>query len=425
MFVSITPQSHRGLEKAKQSTCRPYPGHKTRIYLSINLGFRTIPSHNILLLVEPSQQGTQMIIKQAVATDRNIKTLQSLLEHTEGPSRQKIESELRLVHAGVKAEKEATYLIDFSFSKRKNSIVLHDLRLEKHGRVAQIDHLVITRFLEVFVLETKNFHTGLKITDDGEFLRWNGLKKTYEGMQSPVLQNERHIEVLKDVLQDLLPTRAGIKIRPKFFNLILVSSKARIIRPDKYDTSNVIKAEAFPKHFDDYIDESAKTFNPIAMVSDFSKVIGRETLISLGERLALLHTPISIDYEKKFGLTSKSRSTNTPSSVKALKNSANSQPSTASNQTATNVSTTKPSDQNSTARHPCSKCSSTNLEILYGKYGYYFKCLDCDGNTGIKTLCPVDPKHSAKLSKRGLEFSIICKECNSATLFFTNPTAKA
>jgi hypothetical protein len=55
--------------------------------------------------------------------------------------------------------------------------VIHDLRLDIDGRVAQIDHLLIHRSLNCFVLETKQVHAGLKITETGEFLRWNDWKR--------------------------------------------------------------------------------------------------------------------------------------------------------------------------------------------------------------------------------------------------------
>jgi hypothetical protein len=45
------------------------------------------------------------------------------------------------------------------------------LRLEHNGRTAQIDHLLINRWMECYVLESKHFNAGLKITEDGEFMR--------------------------------------------------------------------------------------------------------------------------------------------------------------------------------------------------------------------------------------------------------------
>src|SRR3546814_9135452 len=81
--------------------------------------------------------------------------------------------------------------------------------------------------MDVYVLETKHFHAGIKITEDGEFLRWNNYQKTYEGMASPLEQNERHIQVLKDVMAQIeLPTRLGVRIPPSFQSFVLVGPRS-------------------------------------------------------------------------------------------------------------------------------------------------------------------------------------------------------
>lgn len=173
-----------------------------------------------------------MLIKSADDKSPQIAALEFLLTQPLGPLVKKVEEELRILRAGIKVEQDAAYLIDFDFKDSLNSVVLHDLRFEINGRVAQIDHLLIHRTLNVFVLETKAFHAGLIITEQGEFLRWNDWKKTFEGMASPLAQNERHITVLKSVFEQIeMPTRLGIRLSPTFHSIILVEPSARIDRP--------------------------------------------------------------------------------------------------------------------------------------------------------------------------------------------------
>ena len=76
------------------------------------------------------------------------------------------------------------------------------------------EHLATLRLRDnVFVLETKHFHAGLKITEEGEFLRWNDFRKTYEGMPSPFAQNDRHIAVLRDAFKQIdMPKRLGVRL---------------------------------------------------------------------------------------------------------------------------------------------------------------------------------------------------------------------
>ncbi|MEO6800085.1 MAG: nuclease-related domain-containing protein [Rhodanobacter sp.] len=116
--------------------------------------------------------------------------------------------------------------------------------LEHNGRTAQIDHLLINRWLRCCVLESKHFNAGIKITEDGGFMRWIDYKYTFEGMPSPLLQNERHVAVLRDVMSTLeRPTRLGLRITFSFHTFVLVAPSARIDRPKKFDASRVIKAD--------------------------------------------------------------------------------------------------------------------------------------------------------------------------------------
>ena len=144
----------------------------------------------------------------------------------------------------MKGEQESAYLPDFHFKASRNTAIIHDLRLDVNGRVAQIDHLLLHRTLNIFVLETKHFTAGVKITEEGEFLRCNPLTKSYEGMASPLAQNERHIAVLKDAFEQIdLPSHLGIRRTPVFLSYVLVSPRARIERSKRFDTSHVLKAD--------------------------------------------------------------------------------------------------------------------------------------------------------------------------------------
>ena len=61
----------------------------------------------------------------------------------------------------------------------------------------------------------------------------------------------------------------------------------------------------------------------------------------------------------------------------------------------------------------CKSCSGTNLSVQYSKFGYYFKCRDCDSNTAIKIGCGVQT-HKERLRKDGLTFYRECAECKTS-----------
>ena len=208
-----------------------------------------------------------------------------------------IEQELRFLQAGERNEESAAYFLNFHLKDSQNWIVLHDLRIEHRGSVAQIDHLVINRWLQLHVLESKSFAYGIKITAEGEFLRWDG--KGYQGIESPIEQNNRHIHLLKQSVEDrkLAPTRLGFPIPISYRNVVLISPKAKIIRPTGgIDSASVIKVDAFWSHAQKEVDKTS----PL----DMAKLIGTDTLKEFGERLMRLHRPSNgFDYRARFGIT--------------------------------------------------------------------------------------------------------------------------
>lgn len=254
-----------------------------------------------LLRREPPRQRIRavhhdtMILKQADDKTPQIQALESLLTHPRLPADKKpaIDKELTRLRFGVKGEREATYEIDFYSGAHKNRVVIHDLRLEHNGRVAQIDHLVINRLLEVFVVETKHFSQSISISESGEFTAWYSGRGS--GIASPLEQNKRHVEVLRDLFKQLdMPSRLGFTLKPDFHSVILVSKSARITRPKDFDTSGVIKTDQFESWIQKHIDGAS----PLQL----AKLVGEETLVNIGRQLILRHRPIKPDYLGKFGI---------------------------------------------------------------------------------------------------------------------------
>ena len=237
-----------------------------------------------------------MILKETDAKSVHLAELASLLANPRVPPDKQalIERELKFMRAGMKGESESAYDIDFYSGAHKNRIVIHDLRLEHNGRVAQIDHLILNRLLEVYVLETKHFTEGVSINEQGEFSIWFGGKP--RGIPSPLEQNDRHIEVLKDVFKTIqMPTRMGFRLQPSFESLVLVSKNARIGRPKTFKTDRVLKSD----QLETWIEKSVETGSPLII----AKIVNLETLAEIGRQLLALHKPLVPDYKAKFGIT--------------------------------------------------------------------------------------------------------------------------
>lgn len=327
-----------------------------------------------------------MLIKQADDKSAHLAALEARMR-SPGIAGKQAKGDFHRLKAGIKGEHDSAYFIDFHFGETsKNWAVIHDLRLEQGGRIAQIDHLLLNRFSEIYVLETKQFNSGIKITEEGEFLRWDEYRKTYEGMESPLQQNERHIAVLKDVCATLdLPVRLGLRLQPEFQSLVLIANNAKIYRPSKsvFDTSRVIKADQLRERIDKDIEgESAAS-----ILFKAPKMVSSETVRDLAMQLAARHTPLLRSIEPVEPASA------TPSAPEA---------------------------RNPAQGPACKGCQGGKGSIQYGQYGYYFKCEDCGTNTAIRFTC--QPGHKPRLRKAGPQFFQDCAECRTSTPYFTNPT---
>jgi nuclease-like protein len=251
-----------------------------------------------------------MLIKPAATRTSDVMALETLLKRSDvaADARRRIQEELRTLAAGVKAEDDAAYQIEFYCGTSPNIMTLHDLRLEHNGRVAQIDHLILNRLLEIYVCESKSFAHGVSINDHGE---WStGYRNNSRGIASPIEQNLRHAEVLRDVLASgrvALPKRFGITLMPEIRPLVVVSSRARVTRPRVRvpGLDSVINVDQLMSTIDRAVDEKlsrAFEHGNVGALLAVGKAVGRETLERLARELAALHSPISFDWPAKFGL---------------------------------------------------------------------------------------------------------------------------
>lgn len=349
-----------------------------------------------------------MLIKNADDQTGYLAELQRLTETETGAVAKRHSKKLAMRKAGIKGEAESAYLIDFHFKDTPNWAVIHDLRLEHESRVAQIDHLLINRWMKCYVLESKHFNAGVKITENGEFMRWNDYRRTYEGMLSPLEQNERHIAVLSDVMRTLrLPVRFGRAINFSFQTIVLVSPGARIDRPKDFDTSRVIKADQLRQAIKRDIDHENGL---LGIVRTAARIVSADTLRDVAKQLAQRHKPAS------------RRPVEPIVTVVEVPRNAGLKISKVSEPPAPPYAADAPARVDVRAESPvCKGCGKGNGSILYGKYGYYFRCAACEANTAIRFKCREG--HKPRLRKQGDHFYRTCSDCGPEQLYFRNASA--
>jgi hypothetical protein len=211
--------------------------------------------------------------------------------------REEIEHEIWMMRAGTKGEKQAAYLIDFDWKKGKNYVVIHDLRVEHEGRVAQIDHLIISRILAFHVIESKAFGQEIRISESGE---WETKTRYgWRGIASPVEQNRRHIDVLEAFIHDhrIAPKRLGLTLKPKFHNWVIVSPECPLRRHGK-EWDQVLKMDMFSTEFFKRVD----TVGLLATLAAAPRIVATETIQQVGCGLIAAHKPAKFNFAAKFGI---------------------------------------------------------------------------------------------------------------------------
>ncbi|MCK9381771.1 MAG: NERD domain-containing protein [Sulfuritalea sp.] len=230
-----------------------------------------------------------MLIKSADDKKKRLRLLQELAKSDRLDERQKdwLRDEYRRLAPGTSGERDAAHYLDMSFSGGMNHAVLHDLRLEADGQIAQIDHLVVDRLLNFFLLETKTYNGSLHVNEHGEFMVEYAGERRY-GIESPLEQSRRHETVLKKVLERLKITgRAGTT--PTFVHIVMVHPKGIIHRPaaNKFDTSMIIKADQFATWHSKHVDK----MDAAAVLAGALNLRGRDTVKDWGEMLKAEHRP--------------------------------------------------------------------------------------------------------------------------------------
>lgn len=229
--------------------------------------------------------------KQFNENNKQIKELEKLLEVAAGSTRNYIENDIKKLKYGAIGENNIYYELKNSFIPM---VCLHDIRIEYKGQVAQIDFVVITT-KNIYVIECKNLIGDITITKNGEFIR--NKKNTYgkvtakEGMYSPIVQNERHVNILKELLKDKLEYKYKLK---RIESLVVTANPKTIIN----------KKEA-PKEISSKIIRHDQLISLISTVEKDKKVdwvFIEEDMMNISKCLKAHHKELEIDYISKYSL---------------------------------------------------------------------------------------------------------------------------
>jgi len=169
-----------------------------------------------------------MLIKQADDKSKRLALLEDLQRSSLLDKRQRdwLSDEHYRIKRGIQGERDAAFYLNNYLEDDPDRAVLHDLRLSIGDETVQIDHLVVTRGLRMYLLETKNFNGNLHINAHGEFsVEYPGERRF--GIPSPLEQSRRHEGPLLKICERLgIAGRSGTA--PFVHHCVLVNPKSLI-----------------------------------------------------------------------------------------------------------------------------------------------------------------------------------------------------
>ena len=288
--------------------------------------------------------------------------------------------------AGAKAEQQMAFYLRRAFADDPEIRVFNDLRFEdEEDDAVQIDHLLLHPHC-IIVIESKSVTAAIRVNKYNEWARiWNGQAK---GMPSPILQSQRQVDRLKKILDAYTEELQISPLQKRFndtpFHVLVGVSDSGIIQRD-IDLPEVCKADQVPSRAAEAINYHKKNMLP----ANGGKAFFTDSEIqNITAFLLKYHYPLDPD---------------TPSMPAIV-----------------------PSPKLSVNKHVearaavglgvCQKCK-TQSNILWGKFGYYWKCPACQDNMPIKIYCPVC-RGKLKLRKNTTRFYKYCEQCRTPEVLY-------
>jgi len=230
-----------------------------------------------------------IFLKEFDAENNQLNDLIKLSNKVKSNKKEYIDKDIRLLKQGLEGEQSVYYELKNSFLPM---LCFHDIRLEYEGYVAQFDFILITKKC-IFVLETKALNGDIEITHDGDFVRiirnryGKFIKK--EGMYSPISQNERHVNILREILS-----------KEKLISTFDIKSVVVMANP-----KSIINKEKCPKAIKENIYKYDQVNTLIKKVLDDeknSRDLLEKYLYAIGNYLIDNNKPITFNNMSKYSL---------------------------------------------------------------------------------------------------------------------------
>lgn len=326
------------------------------------------------------------------------------------------ESDNYLVKMGDKAERQMAFYLRRYFGNRDDVFVFNDIKFSVDGENCQIDHLVVCDY-GIYIIESKSCFGEIEYDKQDQWIRHNS--KGARGMESPIFQAELQKKIFVKYINEenkkhkILGSLLGLASQGfgarRFMILIAISDETIIRHPKKQD-KRVLKADKICEKIEK---ESGNTFrNIISALKPYST--------SEGDISYTKNQVKNIAYFLEHGCMPNAEQGNNEREEPViedenLRDAGGAVPPPERLSMPEDIPVESDAVNSSKNKDECDH----DDQVMYGKFGYYYKCGKCDRNQNIKIICESCNK-KMKISKKKKEFFAICEKCDIKNKFFEN-----
>lgn len=235
-----------------------------------------------------------IVKKESNRAKEYVSELECLLPKASGEIKEQIQKEIMIAKSGIAGEEKVLFELKNS---GMDMVVLQDLYIEtEDGRGAQIDFVVITPKIN-FLIECKNLFGDIEINSKGDFIRTMqyGNRRYKEGIYSPITQNERHMEILKECKaeqKNFIQAAVVRKSFSSFYKSLVVLANPKTVLNDRYAKrevkEKVIRADQLNATIKKIVSESKELAS------------SKKEMIKMADRLLELQKDASKEYSEKY-----------------------------------------------------------------------------------------------------------------------------
>lgn len=214
------------------------------------------------------KQTEPIFLKETSNAKRELETLARMYDIATH-NKAAIEQKMNIIKHGISGEDN----IEFELKNSHLPIyVIHDLYLECDELTAQIDYMVFAPW-RIYVIECKNLIGNIEINSNGDFIRSyeiSGVKKR-EGIYSPVTQNRRHMELIRQKVmkkQSFVSKMLFGNYFDSVFKSLVVLANPKTLLNDRYAKKEIKQQVIRADRLADYIREDSKKVEKSDWYSD-------------------------------------------------------------------------------------------------------------------------------------------------------------